>query len=438
MGRRPPPEPPVPPPWSHQGTVHLIGVDAMTLNAIGPLAAMGKLPNFSRMMAEGCHGPLDGCGLSNSGAIWTSIVTGRHSRDHGIDALDYYCFGGMRLSKRLVRTVVHVGAKRLLRALRDSGILQRRLFTCADVEAKTLWDVVSDAGGRVAVVNWVNTWPAPKVNGCVASDRMQTWRWVELQREDMKDEHLTYPPELVHELVPLVLRPFELPVDAFRPYVDLPEKELAALPHAEFDKRSVQSELRFSISSDTSTRRMLEHCLDAFAPVNLAAAFFWGMDKVQHAAFDCIPFIGGPRASRDDIRRFGNVVPQSYVFIDSMVGALLARMGPGDSLFVLSDHGFAFEPKRGRYGHKRSKPPGVFFAFGPAFRAGYALDRASIYDVAPTVLRAAGYPLADDLEGRCLEDALDPAWAKLHPAPASVATYGRPNIVLPQGVPMHG
>ncbi len=410
----------------------------MTLNAIAPLARMGRLPSFSRMMAEGCHGPLHGCGLSNSGAIWTSIVTGRQFRDHGIDALDYYCFRGIRLSKRLVRTVVRVGAKRLLRVLRDSGILQRRLFTCADVEAKTLWNIVSDAGGRVAVVNWVNTWPAPKVNGCVASDRMQTWRWVELQREDMKREHLTYPPGLVHELSPLLLRPLDLPVDAFRPYVDLPEEELQALPHAAFDKRSVQSELRFSISSDTSTRRMLEHCLDAFAPVNLAAAFFWGMDKVQHAAFACMPFIGSPAAGEDDVRRFGNVVPQSYAFIDDMIGALLSRMAPGDSLLVLSDHGFAFEPRRGRHGHKRSRPPGVLFALGPAFRAGHALQGATIYDVAPTVLRAAGYPLADDLEGRCLEGALDPEWARLHPAPAGVATYGRPNVVLPQEAPADG
>jgi predicted AlkP superfamily phosphohydrolase/phosphomutase len=49
---------------------------------------------------------------------------------------------------------------------------------------------------------------------------------------------------------------------------------------------------------------------------------------------------------------------------------------------------------------------------GPGFRRGHAGENSGLADLAPTVLHLAGAPAPEDMEGRVLQDLLDPA----HPA----------------------
>jgi hypothetical protein len=59
----------------------------------------------------------------------------------------------------------------------------------------------------------------------------------------------------------------------------------------------------------------------------------------------------------------------------------------------------------------------------------HVLEGATILDVAPTILHVLGLPLAQDLDGRVLTDALDPAWLAAHPI-ATVSTYAGPAVLL--------
>jgi arylsulfatase A-like enzyme len=52
---------------------------------------------------------------------------------------------------------------------------------------------------------------------------------------------------------------------------------------------------------------------------------------------------------------------------------------------------------------------------GRRFRAGAVLDRAESVDVLPTLLYALGLPIAQDLDGRVLTQAFDPAHLASHP-----------------------
>ena len=52
---------------------------------------------------------------------------------------------------------------------------------------------------------------------------------------------------------------------------------------------------------------------------------------------------------------------------------------------------------------------------------------ASVYDVAPTVLRVCGLPSALDMEGRCLEETLTPEFRRQHPPLRQIPTYGPPS-----------
>ncbi|HLY36751.1 MAG TPA: alkaline phosphatase family protein [Candidatus Binatia bacterium] len=60
-------------------------------------------------------------------------------------------------------------------------------------------------------------------------------------------------------------------------------------------------------------------------------------------------------------------------------------------------------------------PDGILIAAGGPFRRGVTLDPPSLADTLPTALHLLGVALPDDLDGRVLAEALDPAWVAAHP-----------------------
>jgi predicted AlkP superfamily phosphohydrolase/phosphomutase len=59
-------------------------------------------------------------------------------------------------------------------------------------------------------------------------------------------------------------------------------------------------------------------------------------------------------------------------------------------------------------------PEGIFVAAGGPFRRGVALEPPSLADVLPTAVHLVGGTLPDDLDGRVIEDALDPEYVAAH------------------------
>ncbi len=68
-----------------------------------------------------------------------------------------------------------------------------------------------------------------------------------------------------------------------------------------------------------------------------------------------------------------------------------------------------------------SGPPGVLIVGGPGIRPGQ-FENASVYDVAPTLLRLMDLPVAEDMQGKPLEIGL-PGSVLSH-EPVRVATHG--------------
>ena len=60
-------------------------------------------------------------------------------------------------------------------------------------------------------------------------------------------------------------------------------------------------------------------------------------------------------------------------------------------------------------------PDGILIAAGGPFRRGVTLEPPSLADTLPTALHLLGVALPDDLDGRVLAEALDPAWVAAHP-----------------------
>ena len=415
---------PVTPAWQRQGRLYVIGVDGMSLDVAGPMMERGELPTFARLARDGCHGPLATIQPTNSAVIWTSIATGRHYRDHGVDDFAYYTILGRTLSHTDIREHRRRGIRVLVSVARALRLRKLHYFDGRHVRTKTFWDIVSESGGRVGVVNWWLTWPAAPVNGFIISDRLHYWRkaWRGLA---VVDTHLTYPEGLLEEVRELMTSPEQITPADLQRFIDLPAEKIRALMDVPTGTHSPVIEMRFLLSKDASHLRTFNHCLDREPGTQLAVAYFRGPDNAQHCGYAYLPTSTASGATPDERKAFGRIVPETYKFTDELLGRIVDRMGPQDTLLALSDHGFGAQPGyRHPYGHAKGEPPGVLFALGPEFRRGAPVREASIYDLFPTVLRVLGFPPAQDSVGRCLEELLRPEWVAEHPPLEPIPTYG--------------
>jgi len=417
------PTDPVQPAWRREGTVYVLGIDGLSPDIIGSMVDEGGLPGFRQLAAEGCHGPHRTISPTNSSLLWTSIATGCHHRDHGIDGFEYYDLFGRHLSRSFIRRARKFGLRRLIKLFDRRHWLRRHFFDGRHVRTKTIWDVVSESGGRVGVVNWWHTWPADPVNGFVVSDRVHYWRAAAKGDIEPGGEQLTFPEQLFEQIRDLVIPPDRVPEDRLRQFLNVSDEEFEEFREAEFRHHELHGELCFVLSADLTYLRALEHCLGQFEDADLVAALFRSPDVTQHAASRFMPGARGD-ATPEDRRRYGNVVPQAYRFADELIRRVRHLMGEQDALFVVSDHGFTYQERRGEYGHARGEPPGVFYALGPEFRSGVPVEGASIYDLAPTVLRICGFPVAEQMPGRPLEELLTHEFRAAHPRPDNIASYG--------------
>ena len=71
---------------------------------------------------------------------------------------------------------------------------------------------------------------------------------------------------------------------------------------------------------------------------------------------------------------------------------------------------------------------GILVAAGGPFRKGVVLDPPSLADVLPTALHLLGVPLPDDLDGRVVEEALEPDYVAEHPVGLTAARLGEAGV----------
>jgi hypothetical protein len=127
---------------SDRGRVALIGLDGATLRVIAPLLREARLPNLGAIARDGIAGPLRSHKPLSSPRIWNSIATGMSPGTHGITNFAY----------------------------KDDG--KRHLFSSTDRKVPALWNIASEAGLSVTVVNFWNTYPPERVNGVMVSDHV--------------------------------------------------------------------------------------------------------------------------------------------------------------------------------------------------------------------------------------------------------------------------
>jgi predicted AlkP superfamily phosphohydrolase/phosphomutase len=236
------------------------------------------LPNLSRLMQQGCYGRLESCIPAITVPAWSCMTSGRDPGELGI-----YGFRN-RGDRSYQRMIVADGRA---------------------VKVPRLWNILGDAGWRVAVLGVPGTYPPQPVNGGLVSCFLAP---------DTSSQY-TSPPELA-ERVHAWVGDYLLDVPDFRS-----EDKTRILRDI-----YVLCEQRFTVA-----RHMLvEDRPDLLMMVEM------GVDRIHHALWkhmDARHPLHVPGSS------FADAIHDYYCYVDRQIGDLLACCDEQTAVLVVSDHG---------------------------------------------------------------------------------------------------
>jgi predicted AlkP superfamily phosphohydrolase/phosphomutase len=237
------------------------------------------LPTIDGLMRRGAYGPLESTIPAITVPAWASMMTGL---DPG--QLGFYGF-------------------------RNRADYSYDRMTIADARAirqPRLWNVLGEAGKRVAVIGVPQTFPVQPVNGYLVSCFLTP---------SAKNE-FTYPPELKKEIVGWIDGEFLVDVPDFRS--DNKDRILADI-------------YRMADQHFTVCKRLLEReRFDYFMTVDM------GVDRIHHAFWR---YMDPRHPKHEPGNRFESAIHDYYVYIDGKIAELLELVDDDTVVLVVSDHG---------------------------------------------------------------------------------------------------
>jgi predicted AlkP superfamily phosphohydrolase/phosphomutase len=263
--------------------VLVLGLDGATFDLIKPWAAAGYLPTLKRLMEEGAHGSLQSTTPPMTGPAWTSFATGVNPGKH-----------------RLYDWIA-----------RDEGRYTFSPVTALDMEAPTLYTLLSAAGRRVCALNVPMTYPPTPVNGVMVSG---------LPAPSTKVQ-ITYPSNLYQEIV-----------EAVGDYILYPD------PGQAYSEAGVDAFLQ-RLYRTTDLRVQTLDYLAGREAWDFAMVVFNGTDTISHAMWkymDKTHPLHDPAAAL----KYGNAIRDYYAYLDSKLAHYVDELPDDTTLVVMSDHGF--------------------------------------------------------------------------------------------------
>jgi predicted AlkP superfamily phosphohydrolase/phosphomutase len=186
------------------------------------------------------------------------------------------------------------------------------------------------------------------------------------------------------------------------------------------------------------TDRIYNHIAGAMArarPTQVTLTRYQSLDPIGHYFLRyALPAEFGD-VTDEDRRRLGSMLERHYAAIDDAIGAAMAGLGPEDLLIVVS--GYGMEPLSfGKRlierligdpeisGTHEAAPDGFLLAYGAPVAPGRQQARASVVDVAPTILYFLGLPLGRDMDGYARTDLFQQSFTAERPI-TYIPTYDR-------------
>jgi hypothetical protein len=386
--------------------IRLIGIDGIGPADLRRGMDEDQLPGFARARKRGAFGALATLRPTEAPPIWTTILTGRLPRDHGVKSFVTYRLLGSPTSYELLPK----GA--LVSLLERSGLVTTEAVTSAARRRRSLWEAMNAFGISTGLVRMWGTHPAQKARGFMLSP------YFHLLADGPRAAESVAPVELLEQARARVVHPGEIDRGLVSRFLEPPAPG-APLP------RPVRILLEEALAPDLTYRRAGDLLREAYDP-SFFATYVYGLDVVGHSflRFAEPDRFGNVKAA--EVREYGRVLPAYRAFVDQSVGEAVQAVRPGEVLFVVS--GFGMEPmplwRRLLVGLLGGDPPsgthaeapdGFLLAMGDGIRPGALVENATVLDVAPTILYLAGLPVGRDMEGRVLTEIFDDDFVRGHP-----------------------
>jgi type I phosphodiesterase/nucleotide pyrophosphatase len=325
--------------------------------------------------------------------LWTTIATGVRPETHGVSALETRRVAGLqgRLGSGSTARVIGT-ATDVLRLTRPAiaSNFERRV--------KTFWEVAEQAGLRTGVVNWWATWPAAASDGRVITDRAV----LRLERGGPLDAEIA--PADLYE--PLKARWPEIRARARQ------QAQERLAPTEQRESPIVTGELEAVLTRSAELDASMIQLANTIAQdgkLDLLVVYLPGLDIAQYT------LLGGESgAPPSELGARVAALQRYYTFLTSLTGASIGdAVSRHQRLFVITQAG------------RQHEGFGILAALGPGLRAGGHVSavRATVLDVAPTILHALGVPIARDLDGRVVTDLFERETLERHPV-REIDSYG--------------
>jgi len=261
----------------------VFGVDGLTFRVLHPLMERGELPNFQKLQQEGCEAILESKYPPLTPPAWTSLSTGLKPARHGV--YDFWTYDEQQ---------EHGAARKAHVQTRRKG-------------GKAIWNILSEYGKQVLVLNVPMTYPPETVNGIMVSGYMTP----------SSDTDFTYPTSFKEELYRVV--------PDYK--IDLEYGNIWNHPKPKALELLIDATLRM-------TERRIELCMYLLKekPWDFCYVAFVGPDRLQHPLWTQISALD-KRAT------------EYFRLLDHGLGLILEQLSPDDNLFVVSDHGFQGAPR---------------------------------------------------------------------------------------------
>jgi len=380
--------------------VTIIALDAASLDFITSATAEGRLPNFGRLLDRGAVRHLATLHPTSAETVWAAVATGKLPQKNGIHSAGLYRFtnaSGVPLQLLPEYCFAH-GLVRL-------GVLTEEPHSSATFRTRTLWSILSTHGITVGVVGWPLSQPAPTVRGFLVADSFHR-------------------SALTAAAVggPAAIYPVELQPDA------ITAMETAG---AEADSSGAdESPARIDRVYERIAQKLSER-----RAVQVAVTRYQSLDPIGHHYLRYATPSEFGDVTDDERQRLGGVLERHYAMIDDAVGRALAALGRDDLLVVVSAFGMVPLTLGKRIvekligdpdlsGTHDMAPDGFLIAYGASVARGRSQTRASVVDVAPTLLYFLGLPVGRDMDGYVRTDLFAPSFIQDQPI-AYIPTYDR-------------
>lgn len=386
----------------------ILGIDGMWWDVMDPLMAEGKMPNVKALVDSGSSGPLETLLPTFSAMIWTSMTTGKSEAKHHVTSFLVWKFPISNFS-----VPCHLTPK----STPEIGWMKKHWVIEAPItnqflDTEPVWNMLSDNGASVGTVNWWVSWPADHVNGFVVTDHC-LYNKSDVMQNYKSKEGLTpydiYPVDLLPELVPFSHSPDDISDDEIRRFINVEDStfidEFRAIHTYNYlDIAYEASMFKYSYPEDVTYAGAAEYLLKTQQP-DFMAVYLKGVDSMEHQYLKYYFADEHPdKLIPKNTSRYRDLINNYYIYMDEVVGRLVAAADSNTTVMIVSDHGFdKIMLPTGHYNHM-NKPPGVFICAGHGIKKGYKATDAHVYDITPTALYLLGFPVAEDFDGKALTE----------------------------------